>query len=85
MRRYMPAAHRALLAEIEAMPPVREVSDPDDFNAALDAIAEFREVHYGWAMEYVQKWVDDPRGTGGTPYMSWLRQLLDETRAWKRA
>jgi indoleamine 2,3-dioxygenase len=85
MRRYMPAAHRALLAEIEAMPPVREVSDPGDFNAALDAIAEFREVHYGWAIKYVQKWVDDPRGTGGTPYMSWLRQLLDETRAWKRA
>jgi hypothetical protein len=27
--------------------------------------------------------VADPRGTGGTPYMTWLKQLIDETRSWK--
>ena len=25
--------------------------------------------------------VRDPRGTGGTPYLEWLSQLVDETRA----
>jgi indoleamine 2,3-dioxygenase len=83
MRRYMPADHRALLAEIEARPSVRERADRYAFNAALDALAEFREVHHGWAREYIDRWVDDPRGTGGTPYMRWLAQLIDETRAYR--
>lgn len=38
----------------------------------------------GWAQRYVQDWVDDPRGTGGTPYRAWLRQLIDDTPAWRR-
>jgi indoleamine 2,3-dioxygenase len=85
MRLFMPAEHRALLAEIERMPSVRDQADKDAFNAVLDAMAAFREVHYGWAQEYVHKWVSDPRGTGGTPYAIWLRQLIDETRAWRIA
>ena len=32
---------------------------------------------------YIQDKLDDPRGTGGTPYMQWLTQLIDETRAWR--
>jgi indoleamine 2,3-dioxygenase len=79
MRQLMPAEHRALLADIEQLPPVRDRADPAAFNAVLEAMAEFREVHYGWALEYIQKWVTDPRGTGGTPYAQWLRQLIDET------
>jgi indoleamine 2,3-dioxygenase len=47
--------------------------------AVLDEI----EVHYGWAQQYINRQTDDPRGTGGTPYMHWLRQLIDETRAWQ--
>lgn len=83
MRNYMPAAHRTLLEEIEAMPPVRHFADADAFNGVLDAIATFREVHYGWAQQYINRQTDDLRGTGGTPYMYWLRQLIDETRAWQ--
>ena len=48
-------------------------------------MATFREVHYGWAEEYINQWTDDPRGTGGTPYMKWLKQLIDETRAHMRS
>lgn len=81
MRNYMPVEHRALIAEVEAMPPVKEVADREAFNAVLDALATFREVHYGWAQQYINQWEPDPRGTGGTPYMQWLHQLIDETRA----
>jgi indoleamine 2,3-dioxygenase len=84
MRTFMPAEHRALIAEVEAMPSPRDLADADAFDEVLEATATFRETHFGWAEQYINKWVDDPRGTGGTPYMQWLRQLVDETRAHKR-
>lgn len=83
MRNYMPAEHRALIEEVERMPPVRELAEREPFNDVLEAIATFREVHYNWAQQYINQWVTDPRGTGGTPYMHWLKQLIDETRAAK--
>jgi indoleamine 2,3-dioxygenase len=57
--------------------------DRQAYNTVLDAMADFRAVHYGWAQEYIDRWTDDPRGTGGTPYMERLRQLIGETRAFK--
>lgn len=83
MRNYMPVEHRALIAEVETMPSMRELVEPDAYNEVLEAMAMFREVHYGWAHQYINQWTTDPRGTGGTPYMHWLKQLIDETRAAK--
>ena len=83
MRRFMPAEHRAVIDEVETMPAIREVAEPEAFNAVLDQMAAFRETHYKWAQEYINRWTDDPRGTGGTPYMAWLKQLIDETRAFR--
>ena len=83
MRRFMPAEHRAVIEEVQALPPVRDLADKEPFNDVLEAMATFRETHIGWAQEYIQRWVDDPRGTGGTPYMTWLAQLIAETRAHK--
>jgi indoleamine 2,3-dioxygenase len=83
MRNYMPAEHRALIAAVEAMPNIRAIASKQNYNAVLDAMAEFRSVHYGWAQEYINRRTDDPRGTGGTPYMQWLKQLIDETLAFK--
>ncbi len=83
MRNYMPAEHRSLLQQIEAMPAIRPLASKEPFNALLDAIAEFRSIHYGWAQEYINRWTVDPRGTGGTPYMQWLDQLIEETRLFK--
>ena len=84
MRRFMPPRHRELIGEIEAMPSIRDTADAAAFNDVLEEMAAFRETHYKWAHEYINRWTDDPRGTGGTPYMSWLKQLIDETRAHKR-
>jgi indoleamine 2,3-dioxygenase len=81
MRKYMPARHRALIEEVEAMPDIRSPGYKEPYNAILDAMAAFRKVHYGWAEEYINRWTDDPRGTGGTPYMQWLKQMLLETEA----
>lgn len=83
MRNYMPAEHGALIGAVEAMPSVRAIAGKQNYNAVLDAMAEFRSVHYGWAQEYINRWTDDPRGTGGTPYMQWLKQLIGETLAFK--
>jgi len=85
LRAYMPAEHRALIVDVERMPDIRPLAEKEPFNDVLEAIATFRDVHYWWAQEYIQKWVSDPRGTGGTPYMHWLKQLIDETRAAKLA
>ncbi len=84
MRNYMPPEHRCVVESVQEMPSVRDVADKHAFNAILDAMAEFRAVHYGWAQEYINRWTNDPRGTGGTPYMQWLQQLIDETRAFKK-
>ena len=81
MRNYMPAEHRALIEEVAAMPDIRSAAVTEPFNAILDAMAAFRRVHYRWAEEYISRWTDDPRGTGGTPYMEWLEQMLVETEA----
>jgi indoleamine 2,3-dioxygenase len=84
MRRFMPAEHRALIDEVQSLPSVRDMADKDAFNDVLEAMATFREVHLSWAQQYIDRWVDDPRGTGGTPYMQWLSQLIAETRGHKR-
>ena len=87
MRNYMPAEHRHAIEAVEAMPIFsRELADrrPAAIRCSEQAMADFRAVHYGWAQEYIDRRTDkDPRGTGGTPYMEWLRQLIEETRAFK--
>jgi indoleamine 2,3-dioxygenase len=83
MRRFMPAEHRAVLEQVEALPDPRSLVEREPYNEALEALAAFRETHLGFAHEYIARHVDDPRGTGGTPYLKWLAQLVAETRAHK--
>jgi indoleamine 2,3-dioxygenase len=85
MRRFMPAEHRAFLRRVEAMPPPRDLADKALFNEALEALATFRETHLSFAHEYIARRVEDPRGTGGTPYLEWLGQLIAETRSYKNS
>lgn len=81
MRRFMPAEHRAVIEYVEGLPDIRDEVDKEPFNEALDALAAFRETHLQFAVRYIAAHERDPRGTGGTPYISWLGQLIDETRA----
>jgi indoleamine 2,3-dioxygenase len=66
------------------MPDPKPLADKDAFNQVLEEIAQFREVHFGWADLYIHQRVSDPRGTGGTPYRQWLQQLVDETRGHRK-
>lgn len=84
MRQYMPAAHRTFLLEVENMPAVKDLAEKEIFNEVLEAMAQFREVHFQWANDYIQKMCQDDTGTGGTPYIQWLKQLIDETRGHKK-
>jgi indoleamine 2,3-dioxygenase len=81
MRRFMPHEHRALVEEVERLPDPRGKVDKAPYNEALEALATFRETHLEFARRYIAAHVRDPRGTGGTPYLEWLSQLIDETRA----
>lgn len=83
MRRYMPKRHRLYIEQVAAMPSIKRSEYRGPFNAIIDKLIEFRKVHYGWANEYIHKRVKDPRGTGGTPYMQWLNQMIMETETYK--
>ncbi len=84
MRHYMPAGHRLIIEELERLTPLNSLAEPEPFNAVLENLALFREQHLHWAESYINAHVSDHRGTGGTPYMQWLQQLIDETRAYQR-
>jgi indoleamine 2,3-dioxygenase len=90
MRNYMPPPHRQFIRE---QPSVREyvarlVSAGTGtgrklrelYNECLHELITFRSRHFEYAVNYIEKRVDNPLGTGGTPYIPWLRQLIEETR-----
>jgi len=80
IRRHMPPKHRQFIENTSLLPDIKPFAEPELFDQILELIAQFREVHFEWAKEYIHKHVKDTRGTGGTPYMHWLNQLIDETR-----
>jgi indoleamine 2,3-dioxygenase len=84
MRKYMPCPHRTLISNIERQAyPLREICKEsglkDLYNSCLKEIIKFRETHFRYAMEYIQAKVVNPKGTGGTPYIEWLGNLIKET------
>jgi indoleamine 2,3-dioxygenase len=96
MRDYMPPAHRAFLAAIEAAPPLRPfVAHAGErhralrqtYDACVGHIERFRTVHLEFAASYIHKQAQsdgaNPNavGTGGTPFMAYLRKHRDETAA----
>jgi hypothetical protein len=53
----------------------------DAYNACLRNMLAFRKLHYSFATIYIAEKVENPLGTGGTVFMDWLNQLVDETEA----
>jgi indoleamine 2,3-dioxygenase len=94
MRDYMPREHRAFIEVLEQGPSVRDyviahhTEQPalrDAYNACIHWITEFRAKHLEYAARYIhqqsQRDVDNPTtvGTGGTPFMPYLKKHRDET------
>jgi indoleamine 2,3-dioxygenase len=94
MRTYHEPGQRAFIEALEAGPSVRSfVLSPDGFaaRAAYDAcvrlVEEFRSIHLEYAATYIHKQAQtdskNPHevGTGGTPFMRYLKKHRDETTA----
>ncbi len=94
MRDYMPPEHRAFIEAIERGPSIREYVTAhrqdhptlrDTYNACVRWIAQFRSLHLEYAARYIhqqsQQSLDNPTnvGTGGTPFMPYLKKHRDET------
>lgn len=91
MRTYMPPAHRKFIEHLEAQPsarnllPVGPTSLTEAYNLVLDWQEKFRAKHYEYAATYIHKQgqtdAANPTsvGTGGTPFMPYLKKHLDET------
>jgi indoleamine 2,3-dioxygenase len=92
MRTYMPPEHRAFIESLEKRAPVRgfvERSGSSSLTVAFDgcvgALEEFRSLHLEYAAKYIfhqaQTDAKNPHsvGTGGTPFMDYLKKHRDET------
>jgi len=61
-----------------------EEDDPDlrRLVASPRQLLAFRTRHFEYAVNYIEKKVDNPIATGGTPYVPWLHQLIEETKSY---
>lgn len=101
MRDYMPPRHRAFVVALEQRVDARQrpllhgyvrdrkTAHPElwkAFCACVDLLAQFREIHIGYAERYIfrqhQSHASNPTavGTGGTPFMPYLNKHLEETK-----
>jgi len=92
MRTYMPPAHRVFIESLEARGPVRDFvhrtarsSLTAVYDACVDRLYQFRALHLEYAASYIfrqaQTDAKNPHavGTGGTPFMQYLKKHRDET------
>jgi indoleamine 2,3-dioxygenase len=91
MRVYMPRAHVAFLEQLEAGPSVREFvlggADAEQrlaYDACVAGVEAFRSTHLEYAGRYIQKQAQigansTVYGTGGTPFMRYLKKHRNET------
>ena len=92
MRAYMPPDHRAFIESIEARGSVRAFVERAGrpiltalYNACVSGVEAFRALHLEYAASYIfrQAQTDDKNphavGTGGTPFMKYLKKHRDET------
>jgi indoleamine 2,3-dioxygenase len=91
---YRPPGHRRFIDDVRAASGVRGFVKRAGhrgvtlaYNAAVQAVADFRSRHLEYAASYINMQRcksagnDTEVGTGGTPFMKYLKKHRDETRA----
>ena len=99
MRDYMPVEHREFIKYVESNSNISEIVNSSTnlihaYNQCLEEIRQFRALHLQYARTYIhsQSKQKNPfgvggstiRGTGGTPFMSYLKKHRDETNNQKK-
>jgi indoleamine 2,3-dioxygenase len=90
MRNYMPAPHRDFIrAQASVREHVKRFATGanaqgkrlrDLYNDCVRQLVAFRSKHFEYAVNYIEKKVANPIATGGTPYVPWLHQMIEETK-----
>lgn len=83
MRPYMPRAHRDFILHLRGS-GLREYARQrlalrHEYNNALQRLMTFRRAHLHYARTYIFALSSEARGTGGTDFMRFLSQLIEET------
>ncbi len=95
----MPPEHRKMIEEVESISNAKELIDSSKslkikYNKCLEEIRRFRALHLEFAASYIHKQsqIKNPfgtggstiKGTGGTPFMKYLKKHRDETERQKK-
>ena len=94
MRDYMPPKHRKMIEDVEKKSQAKNLIHKSktlthEYNLCLEEIRKFRAKHLEYAATYIHKQAQmnsdvgtggsTVRGTGGTPFMKYLKKHRDET------
>ena len=98
MRDYMPPKHRKMIEDVEKRSKAKDLISQSKklmnvYNSCLEEIRKFRAMHLEYAATYIHKQAQvhntfgtggsTIRGTGGTPFMKYLKKHRDETQKHK--
>lgn len=98
MRDYMPPEHRKMIEDVESRSNAKTFIQQskrlvNEYNKCLEEIRKFRALHLEFAATYIhqQSQIKNPfgrggstiTGTGGTPFMKYLKKHRDETQKQK--
>lgn len=96
MRDYMPPRHRAFITHVERGPSIRDFARRQEpggalvslYNECVSGVHRFQEKHLEYAGRYIhaqaQRSSGNPVdvGTGGTPFMQYLKKHSDDLKAY---
>jgi len=81
MLNYMPKEHAEIIRGTRSLRDDLWTKERKEvYNECINQLVIFRTKHFEYAVNYIEKKVNNPTGTGGTPYIPWLKELVEETK-----